>query len=42
MGYGETRAQPFEPKRREKTKGMVPYNSPKEEEIQACQQLKKP
>jgi len=42
MGYGETRVKNFEPKPREKIKGMAPYNSPKKEEIQACHQLKKP
>jgi hypothetical protein len=42
MGYGETRVQPFEPKPREEIKGTAPYNSPKEEEIQVCYQLKKP
>jgi hypothetical protein len=42
MGYGETRVQNFEPKPREKIKGMAAYNSPTEEEIQAYHQLKKP
>jgi hypothetical protein len=31
----------LEPKPRKAIKGMAPYNTPKEEEIQACHQLKK-
>jgi len=40
MGYGETWVQPFEPKPREAAKGIAPNNTRKEEEIQACHQLK--